>query len=370
MPIKSNKTSRIARISIPRPTASNVDAGTRAAKKRKWTIATPPLDGAMVIRIPVVAATAAAATRRAAKQRRGGAASAPANRSGFTLVELLVVIGIIAVLIGILLPALSKARDQANMVACQSTERQFWTLWQMYANDYRGYVVPARYQVNGAEYDFFEPMFLGQELGKARNQYDGGNGKARAIDVAYMIKAVFTCPAADHTNNPDPDQVGATGSTGNYFGDYIYNSWMGSYKYDGVSNTSYPTHYDLKLTDVPGNVIILMESKKPNWNTADSIAGNYKAYFEKNTEIWNNYPRTPTSTLTTYRYGTPHIKGTKMNVLSADGHISLVDPLKDFFDGTTGKVKDYYWDAQDSTGKLGVPPTVSHKNWKRGVPGI
>jgi prepilin-type N-terminal cleavage/methylation domain-containing protein/prepilin-type processing-associated H-X9-DG protein len=64
---------------------------------------------------------------------------------GFTLVEVLVVIGIIAVLIAVLLPALMKARRQASAVACASNLRQLGLAFRMYAEANRGYLPPVGY---------------------------------------------------------------------------------------------------------------------------------------------------------------------------------------------------------------------------------
>jgi prepilin-type N-terminal cleavage/methylation domain-containing protein/prepilin-type processing-associated H-X9-DG protein len=60
------------------------------------------------------------------------------KKKGFTLIELLVVIAVIAVLMGILMPSLQKAREQAKGVICQSRLREWGLVWSMYVNENRG----------------------------------------------------------------------------------------------------------------------------------------------------------------------------------------------------------------------------------------
>ena len=75
----------------------------------------------------------------------------PRRHSGFTLVELLVVIGIIAVLIAILLPALNRARRQSRTLACLSNLRQLGIGFQGYLSEHQGKV----WAYNPASYEGF-----------------------------------------------------------------------------------------------------------------------------------------------------------------------------------------------------------------------
>jgi prepilin-type N-terminal cleavage/methylation domain-containing protein len=102
----------------------------------------------------------------------------PARRGrGFTLVELLVVIGIIALLISILLPAMNKAREQGKMTLCLANLRSFGTLLNFYANDNKGRV----------------------PLGYAGNKHSGYmvyNGKFEVLGCLWEANYLNSSPSA------------------------------------------------------------------------------------------------------------------------------------------------------------------------------
>src|SRR5438045_3919605 len=114
----------------------------------------------------------------------------PRAVNAFTLVELLVVIGIIALLISILLPALSRARNQANLVACGSNMRQIAMAFRMFSNDHGG-TLPGGYFDNGLTPDWKRDWLFGQ--------YDSSNFAKAPQEgtifpyVNYSYK-VYRCP--------------------------------------------------------------------------------------------------------------------------------------------------------------------------------
>jgi prepilin-type N-terminal cleavage/methylation domain-containing protein len=70
------------------------------------------------------------------------------GRWGFSLIELMVVIGIIAILVALLLPALQRAKQQAKSVQCKSNLQQIGQALVIYSNDWKGWIYPPKLGAN------------------------------------------------------------------------------------------------------------------------------------------------------------------------------------------------------------------------------
>ena len=243
--------------------------------------------------------------------------------AGFTLVELLVVIGIIALLISILLPSLQKARSAANAVACASNMRQYGLAVYQYSMDNKGYFPLFDDSVSGFSPESVWWNTLAKYLSQPQNldpdYYDSLYGQIE------QTRKLRSCPA-------DPENV-AIGP--NY----------GGYRIQGVDpwgpilyGRTLPTHavWGIKMTEVKkaANWIMFVETHSPyytmysptNWffdtdGDQDGILDVFNYWLG-----WN-----------AYNGGSPKVHHGYSNVLFCDGHVVLM-PFKEWINPDNG-----YW---------------------------
>jgi len=140
--------------------------------------------------------------------------------SGFTLIELLVVIAIIAILAALLLPALNKAKQKGQGIACINNLRQLQIGWFMYSDDNNGQLVPLADEsaciLTPQDPNISNPAWMSWVYGRV--DLSPGNTNTLLIQLALLfpyVKAVgvYKCPADRRTDAWNPPAMSSSAGT-------------------------------------------------------------------------------------------------------------------------------------------------------------
>lgn len=122
--------------------------------------------------------------------------------SGFSVMELLVVISVIAILVSLLLPAMSRAKQRAQSIECQNNLKQLQLAWIMYTGDHDGAMPPNE---EGRPFGVWEGVRNSWVLGNAQ-QDDSSENIERGSLFSYVGNPdVYRCPSDQEKVVGHPD---------------------------------------------------------------------------------------------------------------------------------------------------------------------
>ena len=173
-------------------------------------------------------------------------------KRSFTLIELLVVIAIIAILAGMLLPALNAAKQKAHQIACLSQLKQIGLLAQLYSQDNKDYLLPLRVYKNSAG----GSLIIWPQLLNPYRKLPQMTSWNSVADQQKNMK-MFYCPG-----NPKCVYPKSLGSSGNGF----FTNYAGNTKVMYSCTAASPKSLRLGNFKDPQRVIMLADSDGTNFN--------------------------------------------------------------------------------------------------------
>jgi prepilin-type N-terminal cleavage/methylation domain-containing protein/prepilin-type processing-associated H-X9-DG protein len=254
------------------------------------------------------------------------------KRRAFTLVELLVVIGIIAVLIAILLPALTAARQQAMTVQCTSNIRQIGQALQMYFVENNGYVPKPNYseQPNppGPASRIYWHDQLAKYMGIPKDWY--GFPDKFLLDKRPWDGTVLSCPV----RHGDPTKI-------SYHVNRLHTNWDPVNMY---TNTTYRGAWDLtKITQYkrPGDTMYLCEQwSQSTFPQVSAITQLYAANEIKKLPPWS------TNSAFWAMPESRHNRGKVANFLFLDGSVKTLRADQLHYDYHMETLNSWFWRGQ------------------------
>jgi prepilin-type N-terminal cleavage/methylation domain-containing protein len=253
------------------------------------------------------------------------------RRCGFTLVELLVVIGIIAVLIGILLPALNKAREQAKLTQCLSNLRQLSMGMQLYRQFNRDYYPPKTIRVQtGFLMNVETTVYAWAGKGADPSKSYGQTYIDASTDLRFINK--FLSPSAK--KGDEFPAAHCPSDDGSYDG--YGNSYSGNY-FSGEKHT--PKYYTLIDPNIPDPSSFGEHTSKGVQikHTSEFIVAGENAGVSKAFNDQSNVKNV-------LRFHYP--KFDRWNMMFADGHAAPIDITTSPATGelpTSGPGWSFYW---------------------------